>query len=174
MWQHSFQDRQIHQHFKYAIQRQELTTSYQVPSLTWVMMQTRRRITVWVIMLSFHPYPSFHVFRVLLLIKPVPCFVPASILKGLVCHVFIWLVLQDYVMTHLFDSHTSKFAGFTHHDVAVHWWSSYMYYAYQSSTPLHIIKKHPLLAMNPIKGPKMRCNVPQFLEIYDAPKICLQ
>jgi hypothetical protein len=24
------------------------------------------------------------------------------------------------------------------------------------------------LAMNPIKGPKMRCNVPQFLEIYDA------
>jgi hypothetical protein len=47
-----------------------------------------------------------------------------------------------------------------------------MYYAYQSSTPLHIIEKCHLLAMNPIKGPKMRCNVPQFLEIYDAqPKV---
>ncbi len=30
--------------------------------------------------------------------------------------------------TSVFASHTSKFAGFTHHDIAVHWWSSYMYY----------------------------------------------
>ncbi len=37
--------------------------------------------------------------------------------------------------TPVFDFHTSKFAGFTHHDVAVHWWSSYMYYTYQPSTP---------------------------------------
>jgi hypothetical protein len=43
-----------------------------------------------------------------------------------------------------------------------------MYYAYQSSTPLHIIEKYHLLAMDPIKGPKMRCNVPQLVEIYDA------
>jgi hypothetical protein len=27
------------------------------------------------------------------------------------------------------DSNCSKFAGFTHHDIAVRWWSSYMYYA---------------------------------------------
>ncbi len=46
-----------------------------------------------------------------------------------------------------------------------------MYYAYQSSTPSHIIKKFHLLAMNPIKGPKMRCNLPQLLEIYDAQQI---
>jgi hypothetical protein len=32
--------------------------------------------------------------------------------------------------TAVFDSHTSNFAGFTHHDIAVCWWSSYMYYAY--------------------------------------------
>ena len=32
--------------------------------------------------------------------------------------------------TTVFGSHTSKFSGFTHHDIAVHWWSSYMYYAY--------------------------------------------
>ncbi len=70
--------------------------------------------------------------------------------------------------TFVFAPHTSKFAGFTHHDIAVCWWSSYMYYAYQSSTPLHIIEKYHLLAMNPIKGPKMRCNVPQLLEIYEA------
>ncbi len=68
----------------------------------------------------------------------------------------------------VFDSHTSKFAGFTHHGIAVHWWSSFMYYAYRSSTPSHIFKKYHLLAMNPIKGPKMRCNVPQLLEIYDT------
>jgi hypothetical protein len=70
--------------------------------------------------------------------------------------------------TSVFASHTSKFAGFTHHDIVVCWWSTYMYYAYQPSTPSHIIEKHHLLAMNPIKGPKMRCNVPQLLEIYDA------
>jgi hypothetical protein len=70
--------------------------------------------------------------------------------------------------TSVFGSHTSKFAGFTHHDIAVRWWSSYMYYAYRSSTTLHIIEKYHLLAMNPIKGPKLRCNVPQLLEIYDV------
>jgi hypothetical protein len=43
-----------------------------------------------------------------------------------------------------------------------------MYYAYRPSTPLHIVQKYHLLAMNPIKGPKLRCNAPQFLEIYDA------
>ncbi len=66
------------------------------------------------------------------------------------------------------DSRTSKFAGFTHHDIAVRWSSSYMYYAYQSSAPSHIIEKYHLLAMNPIKGPKIRCTVPQLLELYDA------
>ncbi len=43
-----------------------------------------------------------------------------------------------------------------------------MYYAYQSSTPSHIIKLYHLLAMNPSNGPKLRCHVPQLLEIYDA------
>ncbi len=45
--------------------------------------------------------PIFHVFGVLLLLKPEPCFVPASILKRLVCRVFIWLVLLHCVMTSL-------------------------------------------------------------------------
>jgi hypothetical protein len=44
--------------------------------------------------------------------------------------------------TSAFAPHTSKFAGFTHHDIAVCWWSTYMYYAYQSSTPLHITDKY--------------------------------
>jgi hypothetical protein len=51
-------------------------------SVGLVMIQTKRRMTVWGIMFSFHPYHFFHVFAVLLLIKPVPCSVPASILKG--------------------------------------------------------------------------------------------
>ncbi len=70
--------------------------------------------------------------------------------------------------TSVFAPHTSKFAGFTNHDIEVRWWSSYMFYAYQSSTPLHIIKKYHLLATNPIKVPKMRCYVPQLLEICKA------
>jgi hypothetical protein len=65
-----------------------------------------------------------------------------------------------------FDSHCSKFAGFTHHGIAVRWWSSYMYYAYRPSTPSHIVQKYHLLAMNPIKSPKMRCNLPPFWEIH--------
>jgi hypothetical protein len=43
----------------------------------------------------YHQYQSFHVFRVSPLIKLEPCFVPASIFKGLVCHVFIWCVLLN-------------------------------------------------------------------------------
>jgi hypothetical protein len=72
------------------------------------------------------------------------------------------------------DSHCSKFAGFTHHDIAVHWWSSYMYYAYRPSTPLYIVQKYHLLAMNPIKGPKMRCYVAPFLEVFQKKIFCLQ
>jgi hypothetical protein len=74
----------------------------------------------------------------------------------------------------VFGCHTSQFSGFTHHDIAVCLWSSYMYYAYQSSTASHIIEKYHLLAMNPIKGPNMRCNVPQLLEIYNAKYFFLQ
>jgi hypothetical protein len=43
-----------------------------------------------------------------------------------------------------------------------------MYYAYRPLTPLHIVQKYHQLAMNPMKGPKMRWNVPQFLEICEA------
>ncbi len=90
---------------------------------------------------------------------------------GLLC-VHMACVAKLCHETSVFGSHTSKFSGFTHHDIVVCWWSSYMYYAYQSSTPSHIIKKYThLLAMNPIKRPKMRCNIPQLLKIYDAQQI---
>ncbi len=100
------QNRQIHQDSKYAIQTQEPLTlrwkSYQVPSQTWVMIQKMRRMTVCVILFRYNQYQSFHLFGVLILIKQEPCFVPASILKGLVCHVFIWRVLLNYVMRLLY------------------------------------------------------------------------
>ncbi len=102
MWQNLFQNRQRHQDSKYAIPIQEPLTlrskSYQVPSQTWVMIQKMRRMTVCVILFRYHQYQSFHVFGVLILIKPEPCFVPASNLKGSVCRVFIWRVLLNYVM----------------------------------------------------------------------------
>jgi hypothetical protein len=43
-----------------------------------------------------------------------------------------------------------------------------MYHAYQPSTPVHILEKYHFLAINPIKGPKMRFNVPQFLELHET------
>ncbi len=102
MWQNSFWNRQRHQDSKYAIQTQEPLTlrskSYQVPSQTWVRIQKMRRMTVCVILFCYHQYQSFHAFGVLLLIKLEPCFVPSSILKGLVCRVFIWHVLLNCVM----------------------------------------------------------------------------
>jgi hypothetical protein len=76
--------------------------------------------------------------------------------------------------TSVFGSHTSKFSGFTHHYIVVRWWSSYMYYAYRSSTPLHIIEKYHLLAMNPIRGPKMRCMYHSSWKYMTHNKICLQ
>jgi hypothetical protein len=102
MWQNLFQNRQRHQDSKYAIQTQEpvalRSKNYQVPSQTWVMIQKMRRMTVYVILFRYHQYQFFHVFRVLLLIKPEPCFVPARILKGLVRRVFIWHVLLNCVI----------------------------------------------------------------------------
>jgi hypothetical protein len=53
----------------------------------------------------------------------------------------------------------SVFLGFTHHDILVRWWSQYLYYAYRPSTPSVIVQQLHSLAINPIKGPKLRCDV---------------
>ncbi len=102
MWQNLFWNRQRHKDSKYAIRTQEPLTlrskSFQVPSQIWVMLQKMRRMAVYVILFCYHQYQSFHGFGVLLLIKPEPCFVPASILKGLVCRVFIPRALLNCVM----------------------------------------------------------------------------
>jgi hypothetical protein len=70
---------------------------------------------------------------------------------GLLC-VHMACVAKLCHETSVFGSHTSTFSGFTHHDIAVRWWSSYMYHAYRSSTPSHIIEKYHLLAMNSINS----------------------
>jgi hypothetical protein len=100
-----------------------------------------------------HPIPFFSWIWSVTVDQTGTCSVHASISKG-------W----DFSCVHMacvaklcheaksFGSITSTFYGFTHHDIAVHWWSSYMNYVYQSSTPSHIIEKYQLLAMNPIKG----------------------
>ncbi len=74
-----------------------------------------RQLTVFVILFLFHQYQSFHVFGVLLLIKPETFSVHASISKGWVCRMFILRVLQNCVMKqksldpllqHFVDLHT--------------------------------------------------------------------
>ncbi len=64
-----FQGKLRYQYFKYVIQRQQLKTwlgkSYQLPSVGLVMIQTRRRRTVWVIIFSFHPYHFLRICSVI-------------------------------------------------------------------------------------------------------------
>ena len=61
---------------------------------------------------------------------------------------------------HQFASNSpSVFKGFTHHDISVWWWSSYMYFAYKSSTPPEMVHKFHALAVKDIMGPKLRCHI---------------
>ena len=61
---------------------------------------------------------------------------------------------------HQFASNSpSVFKGFTHHDISVRWWSSYMYFAYKSSTPPEMVHKFHALAVKDIMGPKLRCHI---------------
>jgi hypothetical protein len=66
------------------------------------------------------------------------------------------------------------FRGFTHHDILVHWWSNYMYYAYKSTTPLHMMHNFHKLAIKDINRPKLlRCNVNLSSIKLDEPEILL-
>ena len=54
----------------------------------------------------------------------------------------------------------SVFAGFTQHDISVRWWSQYLYYAYRPTTSSIIVQQFHSLSINPIKGPRLWCNIP--------------
>jgi len=58
-----------------------------------------------------------------------------------------------------------KFAGFTHHDVSVRYWSSFMHLAYKESTPSHIRLLFHRLAAQDVSGPKLTGDIPDSLEI---------
>ena len=58
---------------------------------------------------------------------------------------------QDTHMDH------GPFKGFTHHDISVRWWSSYLYYGYKASTPSAIVQNFHTLAVKDVRGPKLRC-----------------
>jgi len=58
-----------------------------------------------------------------------------------------------------------EFKGFTHHDMGVCYWSSYMHLAYKPSTPKHIKQMFHKLAGDGIRGPKLRIPIPDSLPI---------
>jgi hypothetical protein len=75
---------------------------------------------------------------------------------------------------HQFASNSpSVFKGFTHHDISVRWWSSYMYFAYKSSTPPEMVHKFHALAVKDIMGPKLRCHINLSLIAIADPHIIL-
>ena len=78
-----------------------------------------------------------------------PCVHQASVASR--CH-SVYIEIESGVQ--------SVFAGFTHHDISVRWWSQYLYYAYQPMTPSIIVQQFHSLSINPIKGPRLRCNIP--------------
>ncbi len=145
MWQNLFQIRQRHQDSKYAIRTQEPLT-FEVKELPCTLSNMgndteneKNDSLCDTVLLS--PIPIFsriwsvtidqtgtmfcsckHFERIRL-----PCVHMVCVAK--LCH-----------ETSVFGSHTSKFSGFTHHDIAVRWWSSYMYYAYQSSTHCTLLR----------------------------------
>lgn len=59
----------------------------------------------------------------------------------------------------------ASFEGFTHHDVAMRYWISFMHLAYKSTTPLHIQKHLHSLCNNEVTGPKLRCEISDTLSI---------
>lgn len=65
------------------------------------------------------------------------------------------------------EARGEKFAGFTHHDVSVRYWSSYMHLAYKESTPGHIRQLFHRLAVQDVSGPKLAGDIPDSLKIQD-------
>ena len=64
------------------------------------------------------------------------------------------------------------FTGFIHHDIYIHWWSQYMYYAYRPTTPSVILNHFHTLVIYSIKGPKLRCIIPSSLDMHQ-PQVLL-
>ena len=60
----------------------------------------------------------------------------------------------------MYEAHDQSFLGFTHHDIIVQYWTSYMHLAYHDSTPAESRKNLHILACNPVEGPKLRIDIP--------------
>jgi hypothetical protein len=85
---------------------------------------------------------------------------------------------QRFETTGIFCSHQDSVAfavstdigidweGFSKHDVAVRWWTSFMYFAYKQSTPENLLKMFHSLASNDMKGPVLRGGIPSSMTIF--------
>jgi hypothetical protein len=78
---------------------------------------------------------------------------------------------QASVATLCYEAEGRDFLGFTHHDVAVRWWNSYMLYAYKDTTPVEMNCNFHRMAMNDIKGPKLRIKISPHIPLEDADDI---
>jgi hypothetical protein len=63
------------------------------------------------------------------------------------------------------------FRSFTHYDISVRWWISYMYYAYRKTTPSAIVHQFHNLAIQHMNGPTVRCPISLSLQVEEAIKI---
>jgi hypothetical protein len=85
------------------------------------------------------------------------------------CHMFECVGIpcshQACVATLCYEAKGDVFIGFNHHDVAVHWWSSYMLYACKETTPMAMNCTFHRLAMKDIKGPNLRIQISRHLSL---------
>ena len=69
---------------------------------------------------------------------------------------------QDSVAFAVSNEMGMDWEGFTKHDVAVRWWTSFMYFAYKKSPPHSILRMCHSLATNDVKVPvlSLRTGIP--------------
>ena len=98
------------------------------------------------------------------------CSVRANTLKELASHEFIRAWVTSVCQTETGGT-DHVFSGFTHHDRSVCWWLKYMYIANRPTMPSVIVQQFHSLAVNPIKGPKLRCTIPDAMEVHICKEI---
>ena len=67
---------------------------------------------------------------------------------------------QCSVATSIYKKKNEVFPGFTHHDVALRYITSYMHLAFRASTPLSLSETFTKIMKSDIDGPRLKVNIP--------------
>ena len=67
---------------------------------------------------------------------------------------------QCSVATSIYKERNEEFPGFTHHDVALRYTTSYMHLAFRSYTPLSLSQTFSKIMKSDIDGPRLKVNIP--------------